>query len=77
MSALGRLAAAFLPWPPRPERQEAIRHARAEKEHSQASAAQAAAIEQDIDRIRHENHFAAAIAETLMRGHRNGTTGGS
>jgi hypothetical protein len=75
LSALERLASVLLPWPARHERQEAISRARAEKEQSQARAAHAAEIEQDIDRIRHENHFASAIAATLMRGHQNGTTG--
>lgn len=72
MSLFGRLVSVLLPWPARHERQEAIGRARAEKEQSQARAAHAAEIEQDIDRIRHENHFAAAIAATLMRGHGNG-----
>jgi hypothetical protein len=66
----------LLPWPGRQERQAAISAARAEKEQARARLAHAAVIEQDLDRIRHENHFAAAIAETLMRGHRNGTAGG-
>ena len=75
MSALGRMVAVLLPWPARHERQEAISRARAQKEQSRAAAGHAAAIEQDIDRIRHENHFAAAIAETLMRGRQDGTPG--
>lgn len=52
----------LLPWPPKRERQAAIREARAEKEQSQAAAAHAAVIEQDIRRAREENSFARAIA---------------
>jgi len=65
--------AVLLPWPSRQQRQAAISSARAEKEQSQARLAHAAAIEQDINRFRHENHFAQMIAETLTRGHGNGT----
>lgn len=76
MSALGKLASALFPWPGRQERQEAISRARAEKEQSRAQAAHAAEIGRDIDRIRHENHFAEIIAMTLTRGHSNGTARG-
>ena len=60
----------LLPWPARHERQEAVSAARAEKEQSQARAAHAAVIEQDIQRIREGNHYAAVIAEQIMRGER-------
>jgi len=60
--------AVILPWPLRHQRQAAISDARDQKERSRAGAAHAAAIAQDIERIRRENHFAAAIAEQLMRG---------
>jgi hypothetical protein len=60
----------LLPWPARRQRQEAISDARREKERSQSSARHAATIEQDIERIRQENHIAAAIAEHIMQGRR-------
>jgi len=56
------MMAVILPWPLRHQRQAAISDARDQKERSRAGAAHAAAIAQDIERIRRENHFAAAIA---------------
>ena len=62
----------LLPWAPRQQRREAISDARREKERSRSSAAHAAMIEQDIERMISVNHFAAAIAETLTERHRQG-----
>jgi hypothetical protein len=56
------------PWPSRQSRQAAITAARHEKERSRTSARHAAAIQRDIERIREENHFAARIADQIMRG---------
>jgi hypothetical protein len=64
--------AVLLPWPSRHQRLEAISHARSQKEVSQAGAAHAAVIGQDIERIRRENHFARAIAEQIARGRSGG-----
>jgi hypothetical protein len=58
----------ILPWPSRESRQEAITAARHEKERSRSGARHAAGIERDIERIRQENHFAARIADQIMRG---------
>jgi hypothetical protein len=63
----------LLPWPSRQQRLDAINAARVEKEQAQARLARAIVIEHDIDRIRQQNHFAAAIADHLIRGHGNGT----
>lgn len=60
----------IFPWPSRQLRQEAISNARREKEQSQSAAAQAAIIQRDIERIAEHNHFAASIAEQIMRHHR-------
>lgn len=63
----------LLPWASRQQRQEAISDARREKERSRSSAARAAMIERDIERMASVNHFAAAIAETItQRHHRDG-----
>jgi hypothetical protein len=59
---------ALFPWPSRSQRQAAIGHARQQKELSRIGAEHAAAIERDIQRIRADNHFAAKIAEQIMRG---------
>ncbi len=61
--------ALLLPWPLRQQRRQAISDARGQKEQSLAGAVHAAAIEQDITRMRRENHFAALIAEHIMRGY--------
>lgn len=58
----------LLPWTPRPERRDAIASAEREKRRSQASAARAAVVEQEIRRLAAENHWAAAIARTLRNG---------
>jgi len=58
------------PWPSRTSRHEAIATARGEKERSQASAAKAAGIRVQIERMAAENHFAARIAEDIIARHR-------
>lgn len=55
------------PWPSRTQRREAITAARDQKERSRASARHAAAIEHDIARMAEANHFAAAIADQIVR----------
>lgn len=62
----------LLPWQSRHQRQEAISDARREKERSRSSAAHAAAIRQDIERMAAVNHFADSIRASLIQGHRNG-----
>lgn len=57
------------PWPRSDARRAAIDAARAEKERSRASAAQAAGIAGQIRRMAQENHFAQAIAEQLIARH--------
>lgn len=63
---------AIFPWPSRQQRQAAVAMARQEKERSRSAALHAAAIEQDITRMAAVNHFAAAIAATLVQDHRDG-----
>ena len=65
----------LLPWQSRHQRQEAISDARREKERSRSSAAHAAVIRQDIERLAAANHFADAIRASLIHGHRNGGGG--
>lgn len=60
----------LLPWPSRQQRAEAIASAGREKQHSQDRAAHAATVEHDIRRMAEENHFAALLAEQIMRGRR-------
>ena len=71
-AALRRLMSMLLPWPSRQQRQEAISDAQREKERSRSSALHAAAIEQEITRMAEVNHFAASIAEQIMRRHTGG-----
>ena len=68
MRWLRKAARMLLPWPSRPDRQEAIASAGEEKLRSQAAAARAAAVEADLRRLAAENHWAAAIARTLRNG---------
>jgi hypothetical protein len=58
---------ALLPWPSRNERIAAIQAARHEKEHSKNLAAHAKKVEDQIQKIAKENHFADSIAQQLMR----------
>ena len=62
----------ILPWPLRHQRRQAISDATAQKAQSRAGAAHAAAIEQDIQRMRRENHFSALIAQHIAQGYRPG-----
>lgn len=61
----------LFPWPSRQRRQEAIGQARDQKERSRSSAAHAALIERDIERMADRNHFAALIAEQLVQQQRH------
>ena len=61
----------LLPWPSRDQRRAAVEAARQEKLRSQSAAAHAADIEQALERMAAENHFAASIAEQVMRRHRH------
>ncbi|HZR50124.1 MAG TPA: hypothetical protein VFB06_11450 [Streptosporangiaceae bacterium] len=70
MRLLGRLTSMILPWPGKGERQAAIVRARQEKERSQASAAHAERLEGQVRRMAAQNHFAASIAEQIIRHHR-------
>jgi hypothetical protein len=58
------------PWPGRTSRHEAIASARAERRRSQAGAASARAVRADIEAMWEQNHFAATIAEDIIRRHR-------
>jgi hypothetical protein len=60
----------LLPWPSRHQRREQVEAARQEKLRSQSSAEHAAVIEQAIERMAAENHFAASIADQIMQRHR-------
>jgi hypothetical protein len=57
----------IFPWPAKPERQRAIAQARLERELSQAGAQHAEVIQQQLRRMADANHFAARIAEQIMR----------
>lgn len=67
---LEKVAAMIFPWPARHERHAAITAARREREYSEAAAGRAQEIEQAIRRMAEENHFAARIAEQIIRGAR-------
>lgn len=64
------------PWPGRHDRHAAIASARREKERSQAGAAQADTLRRQIETMREQNHFAAAIAEQIIARHSRGNGGG-
>jgi hypothetical protein len=57
------------PWPGRHIRHAAIAAARRQKEHSQAGAADADIVRLQIEALRKQNHFAALIAEDIIRRH--------
>jgi len=59
----------LLPWPSRAQRKAAISAAAREKERSRAGAAQAAGIEQAIEQMTRENHFALAITRQIIARH--------
>lgn len=66
--ALRKVAAVIFPWPAKHEREAAIRAARREKEHSQAGAREASAVEAQLLALASQNHFAQRIAEQIIRG---------
>lgn len=70
MRLRGRLMSLILPWPARAQRQAAIDSARREKERSRASAAHAEVLEGQVRRMAAQNHFAASIAEQIIRHHK-------
>jgi hypothetical protein len=63
------------PWPRRRVRHAAIAAARRQKERSQAGAADADAVRLQIEALREQNHFAAAIVEDIIRRHTGGQRG--
>ncbi len=73
--ALVKMAAAVFPWAPRHERRAAIAEAAAEKARSQAGAEYARVVETQIRRLAAANHYAEAIAEGIIQGHRHGGNG--
>ena len=72
-TAIRKAVAVLLPWPLRHERRAAIQAAKGEKETSQRGAEDAAAIEQQIEQMAAENHFAASIARQITARHRGDT----
>lgn len=63
------------PWPAKTRRHEAIAAARAEKDRSRAGAADADVVRLQIEALRERNHFAALIAEDIIRRHTGGRRG--
>ncbi len=63
------------PWPARHVRHAAIASARRQKERSQAGAADADAVRLQIEALRTQNHFAALIAEDIIRRYTGGQRG--
>ena len=63
------------PWPARHVRHAAIAAARRQKERSQKGAADANAVRRQIEELRQRNHFAALIAEDIIRRHTGGQRG--
>jgi hypothetical protein len=57
----------LFPWTSRDERQNEIMRARREKEKSQHAAVHARSIQRELNQIMAENHFAARIAEQIIR----------
>ncbi len=60
------------PWPAKSSRHAAIAAARRQKERSQAGAARAEALREQIERMAAENHFASRITEDIIRRHVHG-----
>jgi hypothetical protein len=60
------------PWPARSSRHAAIAAARRQKERSRESAADAEAVRRQIEALREQNHFAAILAEDIIRRHAGG-----
>lgn len=65
------------PWPARAERKRRIEVARAGARASRRDADKASRIERDLRRIVAENHFAASVAEQIIRRHIQGNGGTS
>jgi hypothetical protein len=63
------------PWQARSTRHEAIEAARGEKEQSLGELADAKVIQRQIERMAEQNHFAATIAEQIIRRHQQGHGG--
>jgi len=63
------------PWPARRVRHAAIAAATRQKERSQKGAADADAVRLQIEALRAQNHFAALIAEDIIRRHTGGQRG--
>ena len=63
------------PWHARSTRHEAIAAARGEKEQSLGDLADAIVIQRQIERMARQNHFAAAIADQIIRRHTQGQGG--
>ena len=62
------------PWPTRAERKQRIEQARAGARAARHEADKAARLERELRRIVEENHFAAAIAQQIIRRHTEGGT---
>lgn len=69
LAAVRRAVEALMPWPPRHQRKAAIRRARAEKERSRRSAAEAEAVREDIQALAARNHFAASLTAQIVQRH--------
>ena len=69
---LRKAVAVLLPWPSRNQRHAAIEAARQEKIRSRSSAEHAASIEQAIEQMAADNHFASSIAEQITARHHRG-----
>lgn len=57
----------LFPWPSRAERKARVEQARASAEAARAEAVRATRIEQDLHRMRVENHWAEALWELSIR----------
>jgi hypothetical protein len=67
---LRKVAAVILPWPGRDERAVAITSAQMERKRSQEAARKASDLEKQIRKMTHDNHFAAMIAQQILKGMR-------
>ena len=65
---LRKVAGVVLPWPGRDERAAAVTSAQMERERSQEAARKASDLEKQIRKMTHDNHFAAMIAQQILRG---------
>lgn len=60
------------PWPAKILRHKAIAAARAEKDRSRAGAARAEVLRRQIEVLREQNHFAAALVDQIISRHEEG-----